>query len=310
MHCTERRFLECLRKSGVCKSISLASNPEQPNLLHQEDQVGARILLSHRYDLRDELLDDSMVRRETSVEQADEVAEHDAILRYSGPDLIESHRHYIQGHRARSSTPRTNAHDDPVVYVQSGAGSSGSDVLASERDIGLGARSRDVAIGVLHSRGLLRSDLREDQLGDRILCSQRLEVDQESIVALTSDAREEQLEELGKHDAVVWDGGSHLHEGRRDEMLRQQDARPAGDACSGTDENAVVGILGGTSGGGGDALPCVRGDRGMVGAEGVLHGESGDDELGCVVRVGRRRSVERQTKCVIDVEGGSDEERN
>ena len=56
---------------------------------------------------------------------------------------------------------------------------------------------------------------------------------------------------------MVWDGGSHLHEGRGDEMLRPQDARPAGDARSGTDENAVVGILGGTSGGGasGPALP-------------------------------------------------------
>lgn len=109
---------------------------------------------------------------------------------------------------------------------------------------------------------------------------------------------------------MVWDGGSHLHEGRGDEMLRPQDARPAGDARSGTDENAVVGILGGTSGGGGNALPCVRGDRGMVGAEGVLHGERGDDGLGRLVGFGRKRSVERQTKCVIDVEGGSDEERN
>jgi hypothetical protein len=32
--------------------------------------------------------------------------------------------------------------------------------------------------------------------------------------------------------------------------------------------------------------------------------------LGRLVGFGRKRSVERQTKCVIDVEGGSDEERN
>jgi hypothetical protein len=64
-------------------------------------------------------------------------------------------------------------------------------------------------------------------------------------VAFTPDAREEQLEELRKHDAVVRNRGSHPLEGRRNGRLRQWDARIGGDARSGTDENAVVGILGG-----------------------------------------------------------------
>jgi hypothetical protein len=179
----------------------------------------------------------------------------------------------------RVVAPRVNTHMDHVVHVLSSAGSSSSDGLTSERDSGLRARSSDIAIGVLHSRGLSRSDIREDQLSDRVLCSQRLEIDQESLVALTSEAREEQLEELGTYDAVVRDGGSHLHEGRRNERLWQRDARLAGDARSGTDKNAVVGILGGTYSGGSDALPRVRGDRGAVGAEGVLHGEGGESGL-------------------------------
>jgi len=282
VHRAARHVLEHLDSLACCTSISLASSPEHSVLLPQEDQVGARILLSHSDDQRDEHVEAVHVMGETRVEEVDQVANRDALLRNGSPDLIEGQRRRVHGCLASGGTPGT-AHVDLVVRVVGGAGDSKSDALKSERDIGLRSGGGGIAIGVLHSRGLSGSDLGEDQPSDGILRSQGLEVDQECLVAATGpDTREEQLEELGEHDAVVWDGGSYLLEGRLNNRLRDRDERLQGDAPSVPDENAVVGILGGASGGGGNALPSVRGDRGVVGAEGVLHGERGDGGLSCL----------------------------
>jgi len=292
-------------------SIIPTSSPERCVLISEEDQVGARILLSHSDDQRGEHVDAVHAMGETSVEEVDQVEDRDALLRNGSPDLVEGQWRRVQGCLASGGTPCTT-HEDPVVHVVGSASDSTSDALRSERDGGLGGGGGGIAIGVLHSRSLSGSDLGEDQPSDRILRSQGLDVDQESLVAPAGpDARDEQLEELGKHDAVIQDRGSHLLKGRLNDRLRDRDEHLQGDAPSVPDENAVVGILGGASGGGGNALPSVRGDRGVVGAEGVLHGESGEGGLGCWgVVEGDPSSFNRDVGCVNGGEGESDGERD
>lgn len=250
----------------MCRtSIIVTASPETPALLPQEDKVGDRVLLSHSDNQRDEHLAAVHVGKETSGERTNQGVDSDALLRDGSPDPLERRRHGVRA----SDMPRA-AHVDHVVHVLGGTGSSSSEGLTRRRGDGVdagvgGGGDGDVAVGVLHSRGLSRSDLREDQLSDGVLRSQRLEIGEESRVVLgAADTGEEQLEELGKHDAVVGDGGSHLLEGGRDERARLPGARLAGDTAGDTDENSAVGVCGGTDGGSGDVLPRVRGDRSTV----------------------------------------------
>ena len=153
--------------------------------------------------------------------------------------------------------------------------------------------ARGESARALHSGGGF--DLREDQLVDRILRSNRLQVRNERIEAVEGgETSDEQLKELVEQDAVLWDGSPDLFRRRLNGRLRQVATRQQGNLASVGNHERLAGIVSGTSGGGGGGLPGARSNRGGDGVEGggVLHdGDRCSGGDGDVVKVIRRASI-------------------